>query len=113
VLRVGNVDPVRDFADVRDIAAGYVAVLERGRTGEVYNLCSGEGASIAEVIAILRTLARVPLRARTDPALTRTVDVPRLVGSPARVARDTGWRAHIPLAETLHAVLENWRAQSG
>ncbi len=112
VLRVGNVDPVRDFADVRDIAAGYVAVLERGRAGEVYNLCSGEGTSIAEVIAILRTLARVPMRARSDPERVRTVDVPRLVGSPARVARDTGWRARIPLAETLRAVLEDWRTRA-
>jgi GDP-4-dehydro-6-deoxy-D-mannose reductase len=112
VLRVGNVDPVRDFADVRDIAAGYVAVLERGRSGEVYNLCSGEGTSIAEVIAILRTLARVPLRARSAPELTRAVDVPRLVGSPARVARDTGWHARIPLAETLRAVLEDWRTRA-
>src|SRR5262249_56608612 len=47
VLRVGNVDPVRDFSDVRDVAAGYVALLERGRTGEAYNLCAGEGISVA------------------------------------------------------------------
>src|SRR5439155_6591868 len=51
VIRVGNPDPVRDFSDVRDVAAGYVALLERGRSGEVYNLCSGSGVSIAEVIA--------------------------------------------------------------
>lgn len=112
VMRVGNVDPVRDFADVRDIAAGYVAVLERGRTGEVYNLCSGEGASIAEVVAILRTHARVPLRAHAERGLERAVDVPRLVGSPARVARDTGWRTRIPLADTLRAVLEDWRTRT-
>src|SRR2546430_86510 len=62
VVRVGNADPVRDFSDVRDIAAGYVALLERGRSGEAYNLCSGDGVSIAEVIALLRTHARVPVR---------------------------------------------------
>src|SRR5206468_3628825 len=81
VLRVGNVDPVRDFSDVRDIAAGYVALLERGRAGAAYNVCSGEGTSIAEVIAVLRGHARVPVRVQSDPALRRAVDVPRVVGS--------------------------------
>src|SRR2546422_8587456 len=111
VLRVGNADPVRDFSDVRDIAAGYVALLERGRTGEAYNVCSGEGISIAEVIAILRTHARVPVRVQSDPALRRTVDVPRVVGSHARATADTGWGPRIALADTLGAVLEHWRGR--
>jgi GDP-4-dehydro-6-deoxy-D-mannose reductase len=112
VLRVGNVDPVRDFSDVRDVAAGYVALLERGRTGEAYNLCSGSGSSIAEVIAILRTHARVALRAHSDPALRRAVDVERIVGSHERATRDTGWRPRIPLDATLGALLDDWRART-
>ena len=110
-LRVGNVDPVRDFSDVRDIAAGYVALLERGRAGEVYNLCSGSGSSIAEVIAILRTHARVPVRVHSDPALRRAVDVERIVGSHERATRDTGWAPRIPLDDTLGALLDDWRAR--
>src|SRR5262249_22423105 len=109
VLRVGNPDPVRDFSDVRDIAAGYTALLERGRTGAVYNLCSGTGVSIAEVIAILRTHARVPVRVHSDPALRRSLDVPRIVGSHARATADTGWEPRIPLEETLLAVIQDWR----
>ena len=109
VLRVGNVDPVRDFSDVRDVAAGYVALLERGRAGEAYNLCSGSGSSIAEVIAILRTHARVPLRVHSDPALRRAVDVERIVGSHERATRDTGWAPRIPLDETLGGLLDDWR----
>src|SRR5207253_7925419 len=80
----GNLDPVRDFSDVRDVAAAYVALLERGQSGEVYNLCSGTGCSIAEVVAILRTHARVAVRVTSDPSLRRALDVPRLVGSHAR-----------------------------
>jgi GDP-4-dehydro-6-deoxy-D-mannose reductase len=108
-VRVGNLDPVRDFSDVRDIAAGYVALLERGRAGEAYNLCSGQGASVAEVLAILRTQARVVVRVWSDPALRRPADMPRVVGSHGRATRDTGWEPHIPLADTLAAVLEDWR----
>jgi GDP-4-dehydro-6-deoxy-D-mannose reductase len=109
VLRVGNVDPVRDFSDVRDIAAGYVALLERGRRGEVYNLCAGEGVSVAEVIAVLRTLTRVPVAVRSDPELRRPVDVERLVGSHARARRDSGWTPTIALPDTLAALLDDWR----
>jgi GDP-4-dehydro-6-deoxy-D-mannose reductase len=109
VVRAGNLDPVRDFSDVRDIAAGYLALAERGRGGEAYNLCAGEGVSIAEVIAILRGHARVPVRVQSDPGLRRALDVPRIVGSHARAAADTGWRPRIPLGETLGALLEDWR----
>jgi len=110
-VRVGNLDPVRDFSDVRDVAAGYVALLERGRAGEAYNLCAGEGVSVAEVLAILRTHARVPVRVVGDPALQRAADVPRVVGDHGRATADTGWRPRIPLEDTLAVVLEDWRAR--
>jgi GDP-4-dehydro-6-deoxy-D-mannose reductase len=110
-VRVGNLDAVRDFSDVRDIAAGYVALLERGRPGEAYNLCAGEGASIAEVLAILRTTARVPVRVVADPGLVRAAEVPRVVGSHTRATRDTGWVPRRRLADTLADVLGDWRAR--
>ncbi|MCW5893812.1 MAG: GDP-mannose 4,6-dehydratase [bacterium] len=111
VLHTGNPDPVRDLVDVRDVAAAYLALLARGRRGTVYNVCTGGGSSVAEIVAQLRTLARVPLTARIDPARTRPGDAERLVGSPARIAADTGWQARIPLADTLADVLGEWRAR--
>jgi GDP-4-dehydro-6-deoxy-D-mannose reductase len=113
VIDVGNVDPVRDWSDVRDIAAGYVSLLERGRAGTVYNLCSGEpgSVSVAALIAELRALARIPMHARSDPARRRANDVDRLVGSHARATADTGWTPRIPLRDTLATVLDDWRAR--
>ena len=111
VVRVGNPDPVRDFSDIRDVAAGYVALLERGRSGAAYNLCAGEGVSIAEVIAVLRTHARVAVRVQSDPGLRRALDVPRVVGSHARAISDTGWMPRISLADTLRTVLDDWRTR--
>ena len=111
VVRVGNADPVRDFSDVRDVAAGYVALLERGRSGAAYNLCAGEGVSIAEVIAVLRTHARVAVRVQSDLGLRRALDVPRVVGSHARARADTGWMPRISLADTLRTVLDDWRTR--
>jgi GDP-4-dehydro-6-deoxy-D-mannose reductase len=111
VLAVGNVDPVRDVSDVRDVAAGYVALLERGRSGAVYNLCAGEGVSVAELIALLRSLARLPLRARVDPARRRAQEVERLVGDHTRASRETGWKPRIALLDTLASVLDDWRGR--
>jgi GDP-4-dehydro-6-deoxy-D-mannose reductase len=111
VLRVGNPDPVRDFSDVRDVMAGYVALLERGRAGEAYNLCAGEGVSIAEVIALLRSHCRVPMRVWSDPALRRPSEVERVVGSHAKATAETGWAPRIPLTDTLRDLLDVWRAR--
>jgi GDP-4-dehydro-6-deoxy-D-mannose reductase len=113
VLRVGNVDPVRDLSDVRDVVRAYVALLARGVRGRVYNVASGEGVSIAEVIARLRSHARVPMRAYSDPARRRAVEIPRVVGSHARLTEDTGWRPEWALTQTLCDVLDDWRRRAG
>jgi len=112
VLTVGNADPVRDFSDVRDVMTGYVALLERGRPGEAYNLCAGEGVSIAEVIALFRTHAKVPMRVWSDPKLRRPVEIDRIVGSHEKATADTGWAPRIALTDTLRDVLDDWRGRS-
>ena len=91
VLRLGNQSPVRDFLHVADVVAAYIALAERGRPGEVYNVASGQGRSVGEVAR--RVLDRVGADARleSDPALVRPADVPALVGSPAKLAAHTGW----------------------
>lgn len=113
VLHTGNPDPVRDLVDVRDVAAAYVALLAQGRRGGVYNVCTGEGSSVAEIVAQLRTLATLPVSAHVDPARVRAGDAERLVGSPARIAADAGWRPRIPLVQTLRDVLDEWRGRPG
>jgi GDP-4-dehydro-6-deoxy-D-mannose reductase len=82
---------VRDFLHVADVAAAYIALAERGRPGEAYNVARGVGRSVGEVAR--RVLERVGVAARleTDPALARPADVPALVGSPAKLAAHTGW----------------------
>lgn len=111
VLRVGNLDVTRDLTDVRDIVLGYVALLERGTRGAAYNLCRGEGVALTDVLAKLLARARVPVRHEVDPARLRPADVPYLVGDPSLAARDCGWRARIPLDDTLRDVLEDWRVR--
>jgi GDP-4-dehydro-6-deoxy-D-mannose reductase len=110
VLRVGNLDVVRDLTDVRDVVAAYVALLAHGLPGAAYNVCRGEGLRLADVARQLCALARTAIQVVVDPERVRPVDVQWLVGDPGRIARDTGWRAAIPFERTLADVLEEWRA---
>ncbi len=112
VLHVGNLDVTRDLSDVRDIVAGYCALLERGTRGAVYNLCRGEGANLREVVAELAGMAHVQVRIEVDPARLRPADIAWMVGDPARAARDTGWQVERPLTSTLRDVLDEWRQKS-
>lgn len=90
-LLVGNGDTVRDFLHVTDVVDAYLALLEHGRVGDAYNVCSGVGTSVRELAAIV--LQRLGLSAdiSSDPALARPVDVPVLVGSNRKLRGATGW----------------------
>lgn len=92
-LSVGNTAPIRDFLHVSDVVAAYISLLHRGVPGEAYNVASGTGLSVQEVV--VRVLARVGVAApiATDPALVRPVDVPALVGNAHKLHNTTGWRA--------------------
>jgi GDP-4-dehydro-6-deoxy-D-mannose reductase len=113
VLRVGNLDVTRDLSDVRDIVQGYVALLEHGARGEVYNLCRGEGVNLRDLVAELAAMAKVQVRIEVDPARLRPADMPWLVGDPTRTTQAAGWKVERPLAATLRDVLEDWRARTG
>ncbi len=111
VIDVGNLDAVRDFSDVRDVVSAYWALLEAGRPGEVYNVCSGVGVSIRSVLDTLITLAGGGVLTHSDPALMRPADIPALVGDPSRLRADTGWRPRHALDDALRALLEHWRGR--
>ncbi len=111
VLRVGNLDVVRDLADVRDIVEAYGLLLERGEPGVAYNVGRGEGFRLSETVEQLVRLARVRVRIEVDSARLRPADVPYLVGDCSRLRRATGWEPRFPLDRTLSDVLEDWRAR--
>ena len=90
-LTVGNSATVRDFLHVRDVAEAYLALIERGVVGEVYNVSSGVGASVRELgVAVLRRLD-ITADIASDPVLSRAVDVPALVGDNSKLRGATGW----------------------
>jgi GDP-4-dehydro-6-deoxy-D-mannose reductase len=108
-LALGNSSAVRDFIDIRD-GARALFELSRQELCGTYNLCSGRGTTIAELVEELSRSARVPLRVRQDPHLERPADPPALVGDPRRLHEATGFAAAIPLARSLADLLDCWRA---
>ncbi len=113
VIRVGNLEVVRDLSDVRDVVRGYAAMIERAARGEAYNLCRGEGVLLSDVVHRFAALARVPVRVEVDPARLRPADLPVLVGDPTRAREECGWAVTIPLQQMLEDVLAEWRAAAG
>jgi len=89
-LRLGN-DVVRDYLHVEDVVSAYLSLAERGRAGEVYNVASGVGISAVELGRDVLLRAGVAAEISFEPALVRASDIPTLIGSPAKLTRDTGW----------------------
>jgi GDP-4-dehydro-6-deoxy-D-mannose reductase len=110
VLRVGNLEAVRDLSDVRDTVAGYVRAAEAGRPDGTYNVASGRGIAVRELLDTLLSLSAGGIRVEQDPARMRPLDLPVFRGSGERLTRDTGWRITRPLRDTLRDVLDYWRA---
>jgi len=109
VIKVGNLEAVRDFTDVRDMVRGYVLAAEKGRPGEVYNLASGRAISIRAMLDKLIAMAKVEVKVETDPERLRPSDVEVLIGDASKFHADTGWEAKIPFDQTLEDLLNYWR----
>ncbi len=101
VVKVGNLAPVRDFLDVRDVAAAYVALLARGTPGETYNVASGKGVSLHELFDRLAAILGVNAIPEPDPEFMRPADIPVLVGDSGKLRAATRWAPTIPLDQTL------------
>ncbi len=112
VLEVGNLEAVRDFSDARDVVRAYWALLERGEAGDVYNVCSGQGVRIRDVLDKLLGASGVQVEVRVDPDRLRPADVPVLVGDAARLRGATGWEPRLSLDQSLADLLEYWRERA-
>jgi GDP-4-dehydro-6-deoxy-D-mannose reductase len=109
VLAVGDLDLVRDFSDVRDVVAAYVAAYERGATGEVYNVCSGVGRSIRSVLDMLSAIVGVEVRAEVASERLRQISVPVVIGSADKLRAATAWTPRYDWRDTLAAMVDDWR----
>ena len=112
LLSVGNLAVTRDFLDVRDVVAAYRDLLEKGKTGEAYNVCSGREVLLSDLVQTLVCFAAQRIEVRVDPSRFRPVDTPRMYGSHAKLSDHTGWQPKKEITETLREVFTYWKEAS-
>ena len=112
VLKVGNLDAIRDFSDVRDVVRAYELAITKGESGAAYNICSGKGRTLQELLNNLLSLSYTEFDVIRDPALVRPADVPCIIGSNSRIKKTTGWSPEIPWSQTLEDILEDQRQRA-
>lgn len=107
LLELGNLDVVRDFSDVRSVVKRYRLLLEAGQAGEVFNVCSGQGYSLLDVLQMMRDISGHNPEIRVNPAFVRANEVHRLIGSQAKLNAVIGAVPDISLRDTLKWMLES------
>ncbi len=113
MVSVGNLEAIRDFSDVRDIVRAYWLATEHCEPGDVYNICSGRGLAIKDVLNMLLSIStRKEIKVETDPLRLRPSDVPVLVGDCSKFRAVTRWLPKIPFEETVKDSLDYWRSHT-
>jgi GDP-4-dehydro-6-deoxy-D-mannose reductase len=110
-MLVGNLDAQRDYTDVRDIVRAYRLLLEKGRSGEIYNICSGQPISGHEILEGLCQAAGLKPEIKQDESRMRPSDTPIISGNHDKLAKDTGWQPEIPLEQTFTDIIADWRSR--
>lgn len=107
-VKLGNTKPKRDYIHVDDVADAFVALLEglpEGEAVEYFNICSGQEASVAELVGLMGELLGVSVNIETDPARIRKIDRVQQLGAPGRIAARRGWRAKRDLRSALTEIM--------
>jgi GDP-4-dehydro-6-deoxy-D-mannose reductase len=107
ILYTGDLSIVRDFVDVRDVVNAYFLLFKKGRKGEVYNICSGEGISLKEIVAKLASIIDINITTKTLGKLIRPSDNKIIIGSNKKINSHIGWANQIALEDSLKDFVSN------
>jgi GDP-4-dehydro-6-deoxy-D-mannose reductase len=110
-MSVGDLGVIRDYLDVEDVVKAYALLIEQGEAGDVYNVASGVGHSLRDLLELMLSLSAREIEVVEDPALFRPSDIPILVGDATKFRELTGWRPTVEMKETLRRLLDYWRGK--
>jgi GDP-4-dehydro-6-deoxy-D-mannose reductase len=116
ILEVGNLDTWRDFLDVRDVCAAYIACIAKRdqlTPGTILNVASGQARRVGGILTDLAALGGVNISIRVDPSRVRATDIRLACGDPSRAHDQLGWAPTTTWKQTLRDVLDDWRARVG
>ncbi len=110
VVKVGNLDSIRTFLDVRDAVKAYWLLVHKCKPGEVYNIGGIETMTIGEMLDKLLELSSVKdIDIKIDPSRLRPSDVTLQIPSTEKFHKETGWKPEIKFEQTLKDTLNYWR----
>lgn len=109
-MKIGNLEAIRDFTDVRDIVAAYYEIAIHGIAGEVYNVCSGTGTKIQKILETFLSFSKVPIEIVQDLSKIRPSEVPVMIGSNEKLVNQINWKPKIPLESSLYDIYQYWHA---
>ena len=110
-LITGDINIVRDFTDVRDVVSAYYLLLNRGEKGEIYNVCSGVGISLENIIKIVIKYLDIEVIIKVDPERIRPSDNKAIVGSNSKI-KGLGWDQKYLLEDTLKDLIDYWKIKT-
>ena len=112
-IEVGDLTPKRDWTDVRDMVRAYFLSVEKGKSGEVYNICSEKTIRVREVLDLLISMSKIKdkIKVKPDKSRMRPSDVPVLLGDCSKFKKATAWKPEIPFTKTMEDLLNYWRAR--
>lgn len=108
-LRTGDVSVVRDFLDVRDVVRAYDSLFQNGKSGQVYNICSGEGHALQEIIDTMADMVGIKVTIAVDQSLLRPNENRIVIGSNEKLKHTTGWQARFSIEQSLQDIIEYWK----
>lgn len=106
VIYTGNLDVVRDFSDVRDIVRAYRLLLEQGKKGEAYNVGSGKGYKLEELLNGMISQAGIEIAVVVDPNRLRPVEIMELIADISKIRKKVGWKPVYSMDNTIGDLLD-------
>ena len=86
-------------------------LVQKGKPGEVYNICSGNDWTMQKVLDYLVSLSNVEVKMEVDPERLRPSDLPILIGDNSKIVNAIGWKPEISMEDMLGSLLEYWRCR--
>ncbi len=108
----GDLTIIRDFVDVRDVVKAYYLLLKEGKQGEVYNICSGKGFLLKDIIKIMSNLLNIEVETETNPSLARPNENKKIIGSYQKINTELGWHPEIGIEKSLSDIIDYWKQQT-
>lgn len=108
-IETGDLSIIRDFVDVRDVVKAYYDLLLHGKCGELYNVCSGVGNRLSDIVDKIAGMLDVEIDTVVNPEFVRLNDNHIIVGSNEKINKDIGWKPEIPIDTTLRDMIDYYR----